>query len=416
MVHYMKTLFVDINNKPIQNTDEIICISDNGTLQNAFFYELGCFIQSKSGINVPKSQLISDFNSPENAEAYANIIEQWERMKAILFSSEVEGKYQVSLSKEYISWLANHSNEDYRSICKRKHYDCTRELTITIDIKEFYDEYIGDDFFRILMKTLYENNDIDNIVFNDNAITKNSIIYTSLRKQFNISLQPYEMWLGLNIKTTNNVFIGKTRVVATNVPYSHIGVYSCGRCLVRNAETKLFGYIDEEGKEVIPCRYREALQFIKGYAWTLYGACDEWVIIDLSGQYVANTRCSKSDVLKVKYGIICCNDNAYYEYNGKCIAHSDKQTKIQLNDFDGQLVISRNGHQNRINLEPNLIPTNYQIKKINDRFGVRFDNIDSVITIIPFEYKKIEYLQAGYFKLVDNDDNQIICKYQEIMN
>ena len=40
----MKTLYIDINNNPVQHTDEILCVSDIGTLQNVFLYELECSI------------------------------------------------------------------------------------------------------------------------------------------------------------------------------------------------------------------------------------------------------------------------------------------------------------------------------------------------------------------------------------
>lgn len=207
----MRTLYIDINNKPVQNTDEMICVSDNETLLNDFFYELGCSILSKSGINVPKAQLISGFNLPENVDAYAKIIKQWEELKAILFGNDVEGEFNVHLPKEYMSWLGNHSNQEYRAICRNKSYDCTKELIVTIDVKEFYDEYVNDDFIRSLVKTLRENNDIKQIVFNDDVVTRKSQIVKKLKKQFDdLSFIAYENFsdhvdiLSANTQNNNN--------------------------------------------------------------------------------------------------------------------------------------------------------------------------------------------------------------------
>lgn len=190
----MRTLYIDINNKPIQNTDEIICVSDNETLLNDFFYELGCSILSKSGINVPKAQLISGFNLPENVDAYAKIIKQWEDLKAILFGNDVEGEFNVHLPKEYMSWLGNHSNQDYRTICRNKNYDCTQEHIVTIDVEDFYNEYVNDDFIRSLIKTLQGKKDIEQIVFNDNIVTSHSKIVNDICKKNEVIFTPYKSW------------------------------------------------------------------------------------------------------------------------------------------------------------------------------------------------------------------------------
>lgn len=407
----MRTLYIDINNKPVQNTDEIICVSDNETLLNDFFYELGCSILSKSGINVPKAQLISGFNLPENVDAYAKIMKQWEELKVILFGNDVEGEFNVHLPKEYMSWLGNHSNQDYRAICRNKSYDCTKELIVTIDVEKFYDWYVNEDFIRSLVKTLRENNDIEQVVFNDNVVTKQSQIIKSICEQFNVSFLPYEMWN--NTESTNvqeATYIGKTRVITTDVLYSKIGIFSCGRCLVQNAKTGLYGYIDEQGKEVIPCRYKNALQFIQESAWTLYGSCHEWIIIDLLGQYI-NIGCSNAEVLSIEHGIIRSDRNAYYDYNGKLLASSDKSTSVCL--IGNQLVATRNGHRATIDIGNNQpSKRNLKIKNKNGKFGVTLDEVDSISTIIPFEYKKIEDICDGFFKLTDENDNQIICRYQ----
>lgn len=191
----MRTLYVDINNEPVQNTDEIICVSCNETLLNDFFYELGCSILSMSGINVPKAQLISGFNLPENADAYAKIIKQWEELKTILFGSNVEGVFKVYLPKEYMSWLGNHCNQDYRAICRNNNYDCTKELTLSIDVKEFYIEYINDDFVWTLIKSIYKKHYIKQIVFNDNIVTTNSQIIKNISTKMGLAFIPYEIWI-----------------------------------------------------------------------------------------------------------------------------------------------------------------------------------------------------------------------------
>ena len=275
----MKTLYIDINNNPVQNTDEIICVSDKGTLQNAFFYELGCSILSKSNINVPKVQLISGFNLPENADAYAKIVSQWENLKNILFGSDVEGEFNVHLPKEYMSWLGNHSNQDYRAVCRNNNYDCTQEHSITIDIAEFYNDWV--DGGLKIERILRDNNDIEQVVFNDHAVTKQSHIIKSIREQFNVSFLPYEMWKERSVVVELSPIeepLLKYPSDQWNNIYSEISHFEDGLAKVKAKEYAIlgdlnnkflkerpygvnkYGFINENGEEIIPCVFDEIVE------------------------------------------------------------------------------------------------------------------------------------------------------------
>lgn len=406
----MKTLYIDINNNPIQETEDVKLLTDGGSLQYAFFYELGSHLVGKVGKSIKKAKLISNFDSQENAEAFHKIITQWNILKSILFGEELEESFNVIIPKEFIAWMSVHVDNEYRSIAAQ--YDKTKDQIVTIDIESFYEDAVDDDFKRNIVKVLKSDSEISQVVFNDDAVTKHSRIVKSIREKYDVMFIPFEKWNEDEIVLEQKEeFVGKTRVVRFEKQYSEIGIFSCGRCLVKDANSNLYGYIDENGKEVIPCRYRKALQFIKNQAWTLFEYCNYWIVIDLCGQYImdAKSKGKSDDRLRVDFPLIYDGDNYYYPTGG-LVAWENKTSAYYSN---GILYISRNGHTRKVDYRDSLPKSKYNliIKQKEDKYGVTLDDIDSITTIIPFEYKMIEDIHEGFFKLIDNDGNFLICRY-----
>ena len=188
----MKTLYIDINNKPIQETDEIKLFTDEGSLQYAFFYELGSQLVGKVGKSIKKAKLISDFDSPENAESFQKIIRQWNLLKAMLFGEDMEESFDVVIPKEFIAWMSVHVDNEYRSIAVQ--YDKTKDYTVTIDVESFFEDAVDDEFKRNIVKVLKADSKIEQFVFNDDAVTKRSRIVKSIREKSDVVFVPFEKW------------------------------------------------------------------------------------------------------------------------------------------------------------------------------------------------------------------------------
>ncbi len=62
---------------------------------------------------------------------------------------------------------------------------------------------------------------------------------------------------------------GKNITFSKKYQYSQIKDFSEGLAAVKNAKTGLWGYINKQGKEVIPCQYEEADNFSEGLAGVL---------------------------------------------------------------------------------------------------------------------------------------------------
>ena len=80
-----KTLYVNINNEQIQSNDELEVL--NYDLDSDFFFYLGEKIAKGCKVE-NENALITDFNTQDNEEDYQQIIDQWNKVKSILFSEE----------------------------------------------------------------------------------------------------------------------------------------------------------------------------------------------------------------------------------------------------------------------------------------------------------------------------------------
>ena len=188
----MQTLYINLNNNPISPSDELV-VMDYDLIGDFFFYlgeriGEGCNIQNENA-------LITDFNAKDNEEDYKQIIAQWNEIKTILFGEECEGKFELTLPNGYIHWLR--FSEKYNSAYDRNisHGEPT---IITIDLEELYEDSVEDLQRKIIRKLqrddLYQ--EIDEIVFNDDAVTrKSSIIRTIKDKYKGVGFKTYKKWL-----------------------------------------------------------------------------------------------------------------------------------------------------------------------------------------------------------------------------
>ena len=176
----MKTLYININNEQIQSNEELEVL--NYDLDSDFFFYLGEKIAK--GCNVEnENALIADFNTQDNNEDYKKIIAQWNEIKTILFSEECEGKFEFALPNGYIHWLRY--SEKYNHVYD-KNFPHGESAVITIDLEELYEDSIEDLQRKILRKLqrddLYQG--IDEIVFNDDAVTRKSSIIRTIKDKY----------------------------------------------------------------------------------------------------------------------------------------------------------------------------------------------------------------------------------------
>ena len=188
----MKTLYININNEQIQSNDGLEVLKHD--LDSDFFFYLGEKIAK--GCNVEnENALITDFNTQGNEEGYKQIIDQWSELKNILFSEECKGEFDFTLPNGYIHWLRY--NEKYNPIYER-HFSHGESTIITIDMEELYEDSV-EDLQRKILRKLQRNDlclEIDEIVFNDDAVTRKSPIVCTIKEKYDgVGFKAYKKWL-----------------------------------------------------------------------------------------------------------------------------------------------------------------------------------------------------------------------------
>ena len=188
----MKTLYININNEQIQSNEELEVL--NYDLDSDFFFYLGEKIAKGCKVE-NENALITDFNTQDNEEDYKQIIAQWNELKNILFSEECEGEFKFVLPDGYIHWLRY--SEKYNHV-HDKNFSHGESPVISIDLEELYEESV-EDMQRKVLRTLKRNDlylGVDEIVFNDDAVTrKSSIIRTIKDKYEGVGFKTYKKWL-----------------------------------------------------------------------------------------------------------------------------------------------------------------------------------------------------------------------------
>ena len=191
----MKTLHININNEQFQSNEEFEVLKHD--LDSDFFFYLGEKIAK--GCNVEnENALITDFNTQDNEEGYKSIIAQWTELKNILFSDGCDGKFEFTLPNGYIHWLRY--SEKYNSIYERN-FSHGEPAVIMIDLEELYEDSVEDLQRKILRKLQRDDlyREIDELVFNDNAVTRKSpIVHTIKEKYDSIGFKSYKKWIQEN--------------------------------------------------------------------------------------------------------------------------------------------------------------------------------------------------------------------------
>ena len=190
----MKTLYININNEQIASNEELEVL--NYDLDSDFFFYLGEKIAKGCKVE-NENALITDFNTKDNEEDYKQIITQWNEIKTILFSEECEGKIKFTLPNGYIHWLRY--SEKYNHVYD-KNFSHGESLVIYIDLKELYEESV-EDLQRKMLRKLQRDDlyiEIDEIVFNDDAVTRKSPIVRAIKEKYEgIGFKAHEKWQGL---------------------------------------------------------------------------------------------------------------------------------------------------------------------------------------------------------------------------
>ena len=188
----MKTLYININNEQIQSNEELEVL--NYDLDSDFFFYLGEKIAKGSKIE-NENALITDFNTKDNEEDYKQIITQWNEIKAILFSEECEGKIEFTLPNGYIHWLRY--SEKYNHVY-HKNFSYGEPSVISIDLEELYEESV-EEMQRKMLRKLRRDDlyiEIDEIVFNDDAVTCKSPIVRAIKEKYNSAgFISYKKWI-----------------------------------------------------------------------------------------------------------------------------------------------------------------------------------------------------------------------------
>lgn len=191
----MKTLYININNEQIQSNEELEVLKHD--LDSDFFFYLGEKI-AKGCNEENENALITDFNTQDNVKDYEQIIAQWNKIKTILFSEECEGEVEFTLPYGYIHWLRY--SEKYNSVYDRN-FSHGETAVITIDLEELYEDSIEDLRRKILRKLQRDDLylEIDEIVFNDDAVTRKSPIVRTIKEKYDsIKFKVYKEYMEIS--------------------------------------------------------------------------------------------------------------------------------------------------------------------------------------------------------------------------
>ncbi len=191
----MKTLYININNEQIQSNEELEVL--NYDLDSDFFFYLGEKIAKGCKVE-NENALITDFNTQDNEENYKQIIAQWNELKNILFSEECQGKFELTLLSGFTHWLRY--NEKYNTVYDRN-FSHGEQAVITIDLEELHEDSV-EDLQRKIIRKLQRDDlylEIDEIVFNDEAVTRKSPIARTIKEKYDgIAFKTYKKWLQEN--------------------------------------------------------------------------------------------------------------------------------------------------------------------------------------------------------------------------
>lgn len=197
----MKTLYININNEEVQSNEELEVLKHD--LDSDFFFYLGEKIAKGCKVE-NENTLVTDFNTQDNAEDYQKIIAQWHELKTILFSEKCDGEFKFVLPDGYIHWLRY--SEKYNHVYD-KNFSHGESPVISIDLEELYEESV-EDMQRKILRTLKRNDlslVINEIVFNDDAVTRKSSIVRAIKEKYEgFGFNSYKEWIEKNKQQEDN--------------------------------------------------------------------------------------------------------------------------------------------------------------------------------------------------------------------
>lgn len=187
----MKTLYININSEKIESSDTLDVLEYD--LINDFYFALGETLLAVYPIaGIDKIKLFTDYMDSGDAPGADNIMAQWSLLKAQLFGEYLQGAFTINLPDSYRNWLKYNGNPDYCRLAEKL------SSRIEIDLDEFYEDSI-DALRRRIFRYLRKDDrykEIDEIVFNDNAVTRKSAIVRTIKEKYeDIGFKSYEKWL-----------------------------------------------------------------------------------------------------------------------------------------------------------------------------------------------------------------------------
>ena len=175
----MKTLYININNEQIQSNEELFVLPHRLDIDMLFYIgeEIanGCRIEDER-------KLITDFNISGNENEYRQFVEQMNELKFILFGNECFGSFEFKLPAKYLDWLKYSS--EWNDIYSKNF--SSGKSSIIIDLKELYEASVKNLQKEILRKLERDDlhKEIDEIVFNDDAVTRKSPIVRTIKEKY----------------------------------------------------------------------------------------------------------------------------------------------------------------------------------------------------------------------------------------
>ena len=356
----MKTLYININNELIQSNEELEVL--NYDLDSDFFFYLGEKIAKGCKVE-NENALITDFNTQDNEEDYKQIIAQWNELKNILFSEECEGEFKFVLPDGYIHWLRYH--EKYNSIYDRN-FSHDEPAVIAIDLEEIHEDSIEDLQRKILRKLQRDDLylEIDEIVFNDNAVTRKSPIVRTIKEKYEgIGFKSYKKSFSKSAETINDCTKNENNEYLINILKEHRYIEFVNG-FSRIQKDGKWGFINKKGNHIIPCLYNSVNNFWEGFAAVQLN--NKWGAINDIGELII--PCLYDDLFFFSEGL------AIVKLNGK-VGYINTKGELQIpliyddatSFSEGYACVEINGKLGYINTDGRLIiPCVHEINRYVD--------------------------------------------------
>ena len=432
----MKTLLIDISDAPFSiNDDEVLVVkSALGYPIEDFYYALGDEIAAGVNINIDKTKLIKRYID-EHPDESQSLIEQARRLKAIVYGDNPDGikNIEIVMPDSFFKWISLNGDDSHLELYMAK-FQNEKNAKFTIDVELFYHDYVRP-LVRNAKKQLKQYPDIEELVVNELFVSRRSdIVRAILEGNDEVGFVPWE-------KFRNGIKPELPKASQTSTKkqpdvYDKIEEFSEGLAAVeRNG---LWGFIDTNFQEIIPCEYKEVGSFYHGVCpvsddWKSYSLIDDTGKIffqgldsiffngddyysEVDGFYV--TKEEKAGIVNRMGRVVIPFewDMIMPFYRGK--AFSVRNNQLFIINRDGE-ILKRIGVFDDINFSDNVW---YVSVKKDGYWGVvnRLGELK-----IDFLYDNIYTLSSDLFEvekddmhgIIDEEGNEIVdCQYKSIIN